>query len=178
MWLWDGGTWNILSSADVDAVTSGDVDGDATAEVIADFGPVGLWLLDGGAWTQLSGVNPDFVLAANLDADANAELAVDFGPTGLWTRDGGAWTQLSGVDPDFIGAGSILGPVRPAAHRRFRVEGHLVLEWERLDRAARHTARISLSVWTTGSAGRTCSATSIPCPCGSGTARDGSCCPN
>ena len=38
---------------------AGDVDGDGSDEVLADFGSLGLWLWNAGAWSQISALNPE-----------------------------------------------------------------------------------------------------------------------
>ncbi len=58
LWQWDGSGWIMLSQRDPDFLAGGDLDGDGTGELLADFGAVtGLWLYDGGTWTKISDKN-------------------------------------------------------------------------------------------------------------------------
>jgi autotransporter-associated beta strand protein len=58
LWQWDGSGWIMLSQRDPDFLAGGDLDGDGTEELLADFGEfTGLWLYDGGAWTKISDKN-------------------------------------------------------------------------------------------------------------------------
>jgi hypothetical protein len=36
-----------------------DLDGDASDEILADFGALGLWMWNYGVWSQMSANNPD-----------------------------------------------------------------------------------------------------------------------
>ncbi len=64
------------------------------AEIIGDFGAVGLWYWSAGAWIQLSGVNVENMAIGSKTA--GGFLAGDFGATGLWIWDA-AWIVLTGV---------------------------------------------------------------------------------
>ena len=56
-WLFDSGAWNQLSGANVEHHGVAELNGSGGAEIVGDFGAIGLWELSGGSWTQLSGVN-------------------------------------------------------------------------------------------------------------------------
>jgi len=102
IYLYDGGAWSQLSSANAESLLAADVDGDNVAEILADLGSTGLWLWNGGAWGQLSGVNVESLAAGDVDADGTDEVVGDFGTVGLWLYNGGLWTQLSGVNADYV----------------------------------------------------------------------------
>lgn len=73
---------------------------DASDEVIADFGSLGLWYYNNDIWTQLSGLNPEGIISALTKDLADEELVADFGATGLWYWGKSGWSQLSGVNAD------------------------------------------------------------------------------
>ena len=61
-----------------------DLNGSGGAEIIADFGTIGLWELSGGSWTQLSGVNVENMAAGNTDGAGGKELDRRLWSRGLW----------------------------------------------------------------------------------------------
>jgi len=106
-WLWDGGSWSLLSSEDPEGLTVVNLDGDSVDEIVANLGSSGLRHWSGGVWTPFSGLSADGLAAGDTDADGSDELAGDFGAVGLWLRDGGVWTQLSGMNADHICAANL-----------------------------------------------------------------------
>jgi len=108
-WLWDGGSWTLLTAVDPEGMIAGNEDGGADDEIVADMGALGLWLWNGGVWTQLSGVNVGGLEAADVDGSGDDEVIGDFSTIGLWLWNGGVWTQLSGVDADRVYAGDLDG---------------------------------------------------------------------
>ncbi len=109
IYLYDGGAWSQLSSANPESLLAADVDGDTADEILADLGASGLWLWNAGAWNQLSGVNVEGLAAGDVDADGSDELVGDFGAVGLWLFNAGLWTQLSGVNADYVTSANLDG---------------------------------------------------------------------
>ncbi len=112
-----GRPWQILSGVNPESVLGANTDGLLTdAELVGDFGALGLWHWNPGTWTCLSGVNPENVIAADTDGDSQKEIVADFGSLGVWRYDSGTWTCLSGVNCDqLIPAYTDAGPTEEMA---------------------------------------------------------------
>ncbi len=109
VFVYDGGAWSQLSSANPESLLAADIDGDNADEILADLASAGFWQWNAGAWTQLSGVNVEGLAAGDVDADGSDEVAGDFGAVGLWLFNGGLWTQLSGVNADYVTSANLDG---------------------------------------------------------------------
>ena len=96
-WLWDGSTWNQLTSSDPEnMVISGSL-------LYADFGiSGGLWLWNGG-WSKLTSSDPTkMVVSGSL-------LYAEFYPYGTWLWNGFNWSKLTSSHPEnMVAAGSYL----------------------------------------------------------------------
>ncbi|GEM_PF-1204086 len=100
-WMWNGGSWSLLTASNPEGMITANVDGNNDDEIAADFGSTGLWLWDGGAWTQLSGMNVECMAAYDGDSNGDDEVVCAFGAAGVWTWNG-SWTQLSGVNAEYL----------------------------------------------------------------------------
>jgi len=109
IYLYDGGAWTQISSANPESLLAAQVDADPADEILADLGSSGLWLWNAGAWGQLSGVNVEGMATGDVDADGADEVVGDFGAVGMWLYNGGSWSQLSGVNADFIDCANLDG---------------------------------------------------------------------
>jgi len=99
VWMWNGGSWTLLTASNPEGMINADVDGNNRDEIVADFGSSGLWIWDGGVWTQLSGANVECMAAWDEDGNGDSELVCDFGAAGVWSWNG-SWNQLSGVNAE------------------------------------------------------------------------------
>ena len=100
VWLWNGGSWTLLTPSNPEHLMAGDMDGDGVCEITGDFGPDGIWTWDAGTWSRLSGQNPEVMAAADTDGDSAVELVADLGVFGVWLWNAGSWNQLYIESPD------------------------------------------------------------------------------
>jgi hypothetical protein len=101
LWSWNAGSWLQEAASYPWDMIPANIDGDAAAEIVVDFGPgIGLYNLDGSVWDLMTMAHAEFLLAADLNGDHIDEIIGDFGPLGLWFWLGGTWAQISGADPD------------------------------------------------------------------------------
>ncbi len=98
LWLWNDGSWFLLTSSNCENVIAADTNADGDDEIVADFGPLGLWLWNDGAWYWLTSLNCENVIAADTNGDGDDDLAVDFGSLGLWLWYDGGWIWLTSSD--------------------------------------------------------------------------------
>jgi len=108
-WMWNSGTWSVLTSNNPDQLIPANPDGNGDDEIIADMGYKGTWLWNGGAWNSVSSVNIESFAAGDTDADASDELVGDFWQFGVWLWDSGSWTQLSGANAESLALGNVDG---------------------------------------------------------------------
>ena len=116
LWLYDGSSWHILTSADPFDVKAVKFVGNADYELLACFSSAGLWWWNysgyPGAWTKINAMRPDydggfcepFDPNGYSEASGDEEVAVDFASTGLWLYDYtyNSWTKLSSNNPQFM----------------------------------------------------------------------------
>ncbi|OGD17729.1 MAG: hypothetical protein A2W03_07245 [Candidatus Aminicenantes bacterium RBG_16_63_16] len=120
-WIWDGGSWSVLTGLDPEGMLAADVNGDGFDEIVLSFRAAGIWIVVGGVGHGLSAASAEGMVAGDVDADGAAEVAVDFGQSGLWLFDGGTWLQLSGANAEHIvivnldgsGGAEIVGDLGP-----------------------------------------------------------------
>lgn len=108
-WLWNAGSWSVLTLANPNRLVPVDIDGDGVDEVVGDMGYRGVWLWKAGAWTQLSQVNAEILAGADLDGDGRDEIVDDAGVPGLWLWDEGTWSQLSAAKTWDLAVGNARG---------------------------------------------------------------------
>jgi len=101
-WIWNGGTWTVLTALDPECMLAADVNGDHIDELILSLSSGGLWLVTAGVGQGLSSSHVETMAAGDIDADGADEVVGDFGALGLWVYNGGVWTQLSGVNADYV----------------------------------------------------------------------------
>ncbi len=106
-WLYDDGSWKLLTPYNPESLAAANIDGDRSDELLGDMGYLGLYSWDNDAWSPLSGANIDGLAAGDNDGDGADEIAGDFGPGGLWIYDDGVWKQASGVNADYVAAASL-----------------------------------------------------------------------
>jgi len=55
--------WSQISTGNPESIISANLDADAQAEIVVDFGSLGIYVWNGGAWSQLSASNPESMIA-------------------------------------------------------------------------------------------------------------------
>ena len=81
------------------------------AEVLGDFGGIGLWVWNGGDWKQLTGSNPGTIAAADVDGDGDKDVVADFA-SGLWVYSNNAWSCIGPLQSQSLAGGDIDGDGR------------------------------------------------------------------
>lgn len=106
MWLWDRGTWNRISTSNMEGMVLAEYDGDAGAEVFVDRGASGLWVYNHLNLGQLTASLPETMAAGDVDGDGMDEALADLwstgagsAPIGLWLYNAG-WSRISSFNPD------------------------------------------------------------------------------
>jgi hypothetical protein len=115
LWLYDGSSWNKISSNEPHDIVAAVLPSDAGHEIFCAFnGTAGLWQWDWtgsypGTWTLISGDTPDwdsgFCEPFDPNEDGWEELAIDYASNGLWIYDSAAVTKLVKIndnDPEFM----------------------------------------------------------------------------
>jgi hypothetical protein len=109
VWIWDSGSWTVLTGLDPANMLAADVNGDGADEIFLSFRPGGLWVVVGGTGHGISPKYAEGMAAGDVDADGIDEVVCDFGADGLWLFDGGNWVQLTGADADFVVTANVDG---------------------------------------------------------------------
>lgn len=97
--------WHKLHDLSADQIVAADLDGNANADVVVDFGdPYGLWAwMNNADWVRLHTLSPANITAANLDANSNTDLSVSFGKYGLWAwMNNQDWQKLHDLSPTLV----------------------------------------------------------------------------
>ena len=107
MWWWDRGSWNQISTSNMEGMVLAEYDGDAGDEVFVDRGASGLWVFNFLSLSQLTASLPETMAAGDVDGDGMDEALADLwsaggasAPLGLWKYDSGAWDLLLNVNLD------------------------------------------------------------------------------
>lgn len=100
--IWDVGGTSPFTTESPTFMTKGDIDGDASEEVVYALSS-GLYVYNNGIHSILNPVPPEYVVCADVDNDGMDELLVAFNQIyGLYLYNGGVWTQLSTTWPNLL----------------------------------------------------------------------------
>jgi len=81
------------------------------ADVIGDFGSIGLWVwLNNTGWERLTLDNPENLVVGDIDNNGQLDVIGDFGSIGLWVwLNNTRWDQLTRDNPENLVVGDIDG---------------------------------------------------------------------
>ncbi len=104
-------TWSPIHNLSPTRLTTGDLDGNGQADILANFAGYGLWaFVNNTTWTPLHPLDADLVATGDIDGSGVDDLLVTFSGYGLWVRyDSGSWLQLSGLAINTLAVGNIDG---------------------------------------------------------------------
>jgi len=106
-------TWQKLNNSSPDQVVTGDIDGNGTDDIIADFSSTfgGIFVKrNQGGWSQLHNSTPDMMAVGDLDNNGKDDIVIDFGAIGLWARmNDTSWTKLNNASPTQLVVGDMDG---------------------------------------------------------------------
>jgi sugar lactone lactonase YvrE len=112
LWLFNGdtGSWTQLNALNPRLLASGNLDGVAGDEVIADFVGYGLWIYSAGAWSFLHPYDVSTMTTADLDGNGKQDLIVTFPHVGVWAyMNRTTWVQIHTLDAQRVGSADLDG---------------------------------------------------------------------
>jgi hypothetical protein len=82
-------------------IAAGNLNGNASKDLVIDFGASGLWIYrDASVFQSLHPFAAEQVAIGDFDGDGLDDIAIDFGVNyGLWLWKNNAWTQLHTLSP-------------------------------------------------------------------------------
>ncbi len=85
---------------------TGDIDGNGTDDIVADFGVVhGVWSwMNNTSWVQIHSNTSEQIAIRYLDDNEQVDVIIDFGSSdGLWVwKNNNTWEQLHTVSPSLM----------------------------------------------------------------------------
>lgn len=84
-------------------MASGDLDGNASDEVIFDFSDSGIWVrINNNSWVKLHNLSSKAIATGDIDGNGQDEVIIDFGnPYGIWIwMNNGSWVLLHNLSGD------------------------------------------------------------------------------